>query len=104
MNSVKYGLVGIGNTINSACPYHYVGCKDNPKIEFVSVYAIHKNFKPSKSDMFPLGLSLPSINASIGSNTPIYMPRERIESTSKLFSTFSLNLSSSLTFLSCKII
>ncbi len=38
MNSVKYGLVGIGNTFNSAWPYHYVGCKDNPKIKFVSVY------------------------------------------------------------------
>jgi len=54
MNSVKYGLVGIGNTINSAWPYHYVGCKDNPKIEFVSVYDINQKKATKLAKIFKL--------------------------------------------------
>ncbi len=54
MNSVKYGLVGIGNTINSAWPYHYVGCKDNPKIEFVSVYDINQKKAAKLAKIFKL--------------------------------------------------
>jgi predicted dehydrogenase len=42
MDSVKYGLVGIGNTMNSAWPYHYFGCKDNRKIKFTSVFDINQ--------------------------------------------------------------
>jgi len=40
MDSVNYGLVGIGNTPNSAWPYHYAGTKDNPKINYTSVFDI----------------------------------------------------------------
>ena len=40
MDSVNYGLVGIGNTYNSAWPYHYAGTKDNPKINYTSVFDI----------------------------------------------------------------
>ena len=54
MNSVKYGLVGIGNTVNSAWPYHYVGCKDNPKIEFVSVYDINQKKATKLAKIFKL--------------------------------------------------
>lgn len=54
MNSVKYGLVGIGNTVNSAWPYHYVGCKDNPKIEFVSVYDINQKKANKLAKIFKL--------------------------------------------------
>ncbi len=54
MNSVKYGLVGIGNTLNSAWPYHYVGCKDNPKIEFVSVYDINQKKAAKLAKIFKL--------------------------------------------------
>ena len=42
MDTVKYGLVGIGKTLNSAWPYHYVGSKDNPKLKFVSVFDINQ--------------------------------------------------------------
>ncbi len=54
MNSVKYGLVGIGNTLNSAWPYHYVGCKNNPKIEFVSVYDINQKKATKLAKIFKL--------------------------------------------------
>ncbi|MEJ2293524.1 MAG: Gfo/Idh/MocA family oxidoreductase [Candidatus Lokiarchaeota archaeon] len=40
MDSVNYGLVGIGNTVNSAWPYHFTGTKGNPKINFTSVFDI----------------------------------------------------------------
>jgi len=46
MDSVNYGLVGIGNTVNSAWPYHYAGAKDNPNINFTSVFDI--DFKKGK--------------------------------------------------------
>jgi predicted dehydrogenase len=42
MDSVKYGLVGIGKTLNSAWPYHYAGSKNNPKLKFVSVFDINQ--------------------------------------------------------------
>jgi len=54
MDSVKYGLVGIGNTFNSAWPYHYVGCKDNPKIKFVSVYDINQKKAKKLAKIFKL--------------------------------------------------
>jgi predicted dehydrogenase len=54
MKSVKYGLVGIGNTLNSAWPYHYVGCKDNPKIEFVSVFDINQKKATKLAKIFKL--------------------------------------------------
>jgi len=54
MDSVKYGLVGIGNTLNSAWPYHYVGCKDNPRIEFVSVYDINLKKATKLAKIFKL--------------------------------------------------
>ncbi|MFX1378757.1 MAG: Gfo/Idh/MocA family protein [Promethearchaeota archaeon] len=54
MDSVKYGLVGIGNTFNSAWPYHYVGCKNNPKIEFVSVYDINRKKATKLAKIFKL--------------------------------------------------
>jgi predicted dehydrogenase len=54
MNSVKFGLVGIGNSVNSAWPYHYVGCKDNPKIEFVSVYDINQKKATKLAKIFKL--------------------------------------------------
>ena len=54
MKSVKYGLVGIGNTVNSAWPYHYVGCKDNPKIEFVSFYDINQKKSIKLAKIFKL--------------------------------------------------
>ncbi|MFX1242625.1 MAG: Gfo/Idh/MocA family protein [Promethearchaeota archaeon] len=54
MKSVKYGLVGIGNTFNSAWPYHYVGCKDNPKIEFKSVFDINQKKADKLAKIFKL--------------------------------------------------
>ncbi|MFX0021437.1 MAG: Gfo/Idh/MocA family protein [Candidatus Hermodarchaeota archaeon] len=54
MKSVKYGLVGIGNTVNSAWPYHYVGCKDNSKIEFAAVYDINQKKATKLAKIFKL--------------------------------------------------
>ena len=36
MNDVKYGIIGAG----MAWQFHRAGCKNNPKIKFVSVYDI----------------------------------------------------------------
>jgi len=54
MDSVKYGLVGIGNTVNSAWPYHYVGSKDNPKIKFTSVFDINQKKGAKLAKLFKL--------------------------------------------------
>ncbi len=54
MDSVKYGLVGIGKTVNSAWPYHYVGSKDNPKIEFVSVFDIDQKKGAKMAKLYKL--------------------------------------------------
>ncbi|MFX1355819.1 MAG: Gfo/Idh/MocA family protein [Promethearchaeota archaeon] len=54
MDSVKYGLVGIGNTMNSAWPYHYVGSKDNPKIKFTSVFDINQKKGAKLAKLFKL--------------------------------------------------
>ncbi|TFF69436.1 MAG: Gfo/Idh/MocA family oxidoreductase [Promethearchaeota archaeon] len=54
MDSVNYGLVGIGNTPNSAWPYHYAGTKDNPKINFTSVFDIDLNKGKKLAKLFKL--------------------------------------------------
>lgn len=54
MDSVKYGLVGIGNTVNSAWPYHYVGSKDNPKVKFTSVFDINQKKGAKLAKLFKL--------------------------------------------------
>ena len=54
MDSVKYGLVGIGKTVNSAWPYHYFGCKGNPKIEFVSVFDIDQKKAAKMAKLYRL--------------------------------------------------
>jgi predicted dehydrogenase len=54
MDYVKFGVVGMGTTPNSAWPYHFLGCKVHPKIKFISFYDLNEKKRTKLTKSFKM--------------------------------------------------